>query len=228
MVAAGPNADAESRIAALCAERDALARQLQESREREAMLSNELQHRVRNVMAVIRSIFSRTLETSESIDDVAMHFPGRLDALARYQAQSAALAVSQSFDLATMICDELVVFAAAGDPRVTINGPDVRLPQRHAATLGLALHELTANAVKFGALSDQQPRGRLGIAWGRAGDRVTLDWIETGVSVVAAAPAPIGFGRDYIEYGLPYQTGAATRFAILPGGVRCRIELAIE
>jgi len=228
MTKAGPIAETDDRMDSVLAERDALAEALQKSREHEALLSNELQHRVRNTLAVIRSIFSRTVETSGSIDEIAMHFPGRLDALARYQAQSATLHREQTFDLATMIFDELVVFAADDYQYLTLDGPEVRLPARYAAPLGLALHELTTNSVKFGALSDQHARARLSIVWERTRTGVVLEWSESGVAIVNSAPAPTGFGRDYIEQALPYQVRAQTKFEILPGGIKCRIELTFD
>ncbi|AOH83209.1 hypothetical protein AWL63_03690 [Sphingomonas panacis] len=228
MPEAAPVGESRDQLDAVRAERDRLARDLAASREREAVLANELQYRVRNALAVTRSIFSRTIETAESVEDVAMHFSGRLDALARYYAQSTAFLRAQVFDLEAMVRDELTVFASSADPRVAIIGPDVKLRSAQAGVLGLALHELTSNSVKFGVLSDQHSGGRLSIEWTLDGDRVTFAWLETGVGIVASAPIASGFGRDYIEQALPYQIGADTRFEVLPGGVQCRIAIILN
>lgn len=228
MPEAEPVGESGDRLAALRAERDILARDLAASREREALLVNELQHRVRNALAVVRSIFSRTIETAESIEAVAMHFSGRLDATARYHARSVALLSVQTFDLEAMVRDELMVFASSADPRVVIVGPDVKLLSPQAGVLGLALHELASNSVKFGVLSDQHSNGRLTIEWTQDEDRVVLAWIETGVGIVASAPRASGFGCDYIKHALPYQIGAETQFDVLPGGIRCRIAFALN
>ena len=66
---------------------------------------------------------------------------------------------------------------------------------------------------------DMPQGGKVAIDWWREGDDLVLRWRETGVPIVRAAPIPFGFGREYIEQGLPYQIGAETSFAIEPGGV---------
>ena len=95
--------------------------------------------------------------------------------------------------------------------------------------LALAVHELATNSVKFGALSGGG--GRLAVRWSIAAEeprRLSIEWIETGVAVVAAAPIHSGFGREYIEQALPYQLDATTSFELRPGGLTCRISLMPE
>ena len=100
-------------------------------------------------------------------------------------------------------------------------------------TLALALHELTTNAVKYGALKAKN--GRLAVRW-RAEvapqDRTTwihVDWKERGIeaSQSSAKPGRIGSGRRLIENALPYQFGARTSFAIEADGVHCTIALPV-
>lgn len=211
----------------IIAERDELAAALAASRRREDLLVEALHHRVRNTLAIVRSMFSRTVESAPSLDHVVIHLPGRIDTLARYQARSAVLP-DPAFDLETMVCDELMVFAAAADPRVTVSGPEVRLTLRQAESFALALHELAANSIKFGVLAAPAGSGRLTIAWTLAGDRLAFAWTEEGVAVVSAAPIARGFGREYIEQALPYQLGAETSLELIPGGISCRIAVAVE
>jgi two-component sensor histidine kinase len=208
------------------AERDALAAALDASRQREELLTGAPLHRLRNMLALIRSIFLRTVEAGDSLEHVASHFPGRLDTLARYQVRPVSLS-EPAFDLDTVIVDELMVFAAADDARVTVSGPEVRLSWDQAQAVALALHELTANSIKFGVLSNPDGAGRLSIGWTLDGDRLNFEWEESGVAVLAAAPIPTGFGREYIEQALPYQIDAETMFEIRPGGIRCRIALTV-
>lgn len=224
MTDAGSRSDDPLRRA--LAERDALARELDAGRSREEVLIGAPLHRMRNMLALIRSIFLRTVEAGDSLEHVASHFPGRLDTLARYQVRPVSLA-EPAFDLATMIADELIVFAAGDDARVTVEGPEVGLSWDQAQAFALGLHELAANAIKFGVLSDPQGSGRLKISWTLERDRLNFEWAERGVAILSPAPIPTGFGREYLEQALPYQIDAETSFEILPGGVRYCIALTV-
>lgn len=191
---------------------------------RERALRAELQHRVRNMLAVVRSVFSRTADTYDAADDIADHFKGRLDALARSQTW-ATESDRHAIDLEALILEELLAAAAADDPRITIRGPAVRLSGKSAESIALAIHELVTNSVKFGVLSHAGDRGGLRIEWRLAARELDLVWRETGVTVLSAAPLRSGFGRDFIENSVPYQVDAATSFAIEPGAISCRIRM---
>ena len=84
------------------------------------------------------------------------------------------------------------------------------------------------NAIKFGALSTGDKRRRLLINWTCKDGRLTLDWQEEGVPVIASEPMCWGFGRDFIERALPYQAAATTRFELKPGGLSCAIEIPLH
>jgi two-component system CheB/CheR fusion protein len=197
--------------------------------ERQRLMTAELQHRVRNVLAVVRSLAARTLESSEDLESFAAHFDGRLSALARTQAVLARRSHAD-VDLDELVREELLSHGAHEGGQVRIVGPPVRIPQRMAETLSLALHELATNAVKFGALS--QPKGRLAVVWrlpeGGGVRRLVLDWRESGVGLIDTAPVRTGFGRDLIERGLPYDLGAVTSLAFASGGAHCTIDLPFE
>lgn len=207
------------RVRLLASERDRAA-----ALEREAVLRNELQHRVRNMLAVIRSIFSRTVAAGGSLDEVADHFRGRLDVLARYQ-QGYIRDLARPTDFETMVRDELQDFRFGDDPRIDMAGPPLQLSVDVAQLLGLALHELVTNSLKFGALATDT--GRLKIRWNGKGGKLSLTWEESGVSVVAPAPLHYGFGREFLEQALPYQLTAAVTFQLRPGGVICNITLPL-
>ncbi|HUD95323.1 sensor histidine kinase [Sphingobium sp.] len=187
----------------------------------------EFHHRIRNQLAVVRSIFSRTIETAETLEHVADHFPDRLNTVARYQAQLS-LTSEVGLDLEMMVCDELITVASANDPRVLIEGSEVRIGHDQASALALGIHELMINSVKYGVLASMDGHGSLRIGWALRDRRLTFYWTETGVSVVASAPIPERFGRKYIEQALPYQLEADTSFEIMPGGVRCTIAFTID
>ncbi|WP_326522732.1 PAS domain-containing protein [Sphingomonas sp.] len=197
--------------------------------ERQQLLVAELQHRVRNILTVVRSVFGRTVEAGGDVEQVGDHFKGRLDALARTQ-----VVVTQSatglVDLENMIRDELLSVGVSDGPKLAIEGPDVALPSKEAEAIGLALHELTTNALKYGAL--RQDAGKLLISWKINSDygiedRLVLTWTEQGVPAVPLKPSREGFGRELIEEALPYRLGAETKLEFRGGGVCCTISLPL-
>jgi two-component sensor histidine kinase len=198
-------------------------RELRLTQAREKSLTGELQHRVRNMLAVVRSVFSRTADAYDVVEEVADHFQGRLDALARSQTRM--FDAELGIELEDILRDELLAAAAADDPRVTLRGPAVRLIGNTAQVLGLAMHELVTNSIKFGVLSLAASKGNLLIEWSLVEERLDFVWKETGVTVISSAPLRIGFGREFIEKSLPYQTDAATSFVIRPGAIICRIQV---
>jgi two-component sensor histidine kinase len=185
--------------------------------------TDDQQHRIRNMLAIMRSVFARTVEKGASLEDVAAHYQGRFDTISPFLVGAAANG-QEGYDLETLIWDELLRYPVGGDDNVEISGPSERLPHSIAQPIALALHELVTNAVKFGAL--ETPRqGRLAIDWRRDNGDLVLRWRETGVPIVGLAPLPFGFGREFIEQGLSYQIGAETSFTIEPGGVECLIRI---
>jgi len=195
---------------------------------RQNLLLGELQHRVRNILGVVRSIVAQTVRTSDGLEALAAHLDGRLQSLARVQNVFTRSAEA-SVDLEEIVRDELLSVGARED-RVSISGPTVRLRREAAETLALAVHELTTNAVKYGALA--LDRGRLTVEWrimnASDGPRLSLDWREEDVRLLDTQPARYGFGRELLERGLPYELGATTHLEFLPGGIRARIELPVS
>lgn len=199
--------------------------ELRQLQERQALLVSELQHRVRNMLTIVRSVFDRTIETGGSMEDIEEHFRGRLDALARTQ-----VVVAQNpdgvIDLENLIRDELLSIGVSDGPAIRIAGPDVSLPLVTAEPIGLAIHELTVNSLKYGAL--KVPNARLEIAWRLDldhgdGQKLNLSWTERGVPAINPCPARQGFGRELIEEALPYRLGAETQLEFRGGGVHCTI-----
>lgn len=196
--------------------------------ERYVRIATELQHRARNILFVIRSVFVRTAEATQDRADMIDHFRGRLDALARTQV-SVTRHPDGSADLESLIRDELVSVGATDGTQVELSGPDVALSLSLAEAMGLVIHELTTNSLKFGAL---RGNGHVAIRWHvdveHNGQRV-LDfaWTESGVPVVSATPGREGFGRELIEEALPDRHGATTSFTVRGGGVHCSIRLPL-
>lgn len=202
--------------------------EMRQLEERHRMLLTELQHRVGNILTAVRSVFTRTLDGGGTLEDIANHFRGRLDALARTQAVVTRTA-ARDVDLEDLIREELLAVGVGDGAGVTIAGPDVRLPALAAEVLGLATHELAINSVKYGAL--KVARADLDIHWAVDADagkrRLRLVWHERGVPVVPVSPDHHGFGRELIEEALPQRLGAETTMEFLAGGVRCTIVMPL-
>ena len=208
-----------------------LLRDLTERKKAEAhqkMLLAELQHRVRNTLAVVRSIARRTAETSDTVEGYAAHFEGRVSSFARTQGM-VTRSLDTSVDLEELVRDELLAHAARDESQVHVEGPRLRLRPKAAEVLGLALHELATNAVKYGALSGAG--GRVGVVWhvgGKDGARVLdLVWQESGTRPSRVADRRRGFGTELIERTLRYELDAQARLEFTPDGVRCAITVPL-
>jgi PAS domain S-box-containing protein len=199
---------------------------LRASEERAKLLLGELQHRVRNTLSVIRSITRRTAETSQSVEDYAMHLDGRINAFARVQT-AVARDPAAGLDLTDLVADELLTYVAHDGEQVRIAGPAVRLKPKAAETFGLAVHELATNAVKHGALSS--PDGRIRVTWrvhnGTDPPRLVFEWKESGTPNRTPRRKRRGFGTDLLERTLTYELKAKTVQTFEPDGLRCTIEL---
>jgi two-component sensor histidine kinase len=223
----GADALAETRVelARVRADLEAANLALVTARLNAVALEAEPLHRVRNVLAVVRSIFSRTIESADTLESAANHFRGRLDTLAQYQLYASP---AQGFYLEDMIRDALLAFAAFDDPRIELTGPEVCLIGRHAEGIGLALHELVTNSIKFGMLSPAQKGGHLKLAWTVTDNLLCFEWLETGVTILSSAPMRTGFGRKYIEDALPYQLGAKSSFDFAAGRLLCTMIVPLK
>jgi len=196
-----------------------------EDRARWAAIA-ELQHRVRHVLSLVRSLINRTSESNGS-PEYAAHLEGRIAALSRAQA-FLMHEPRQGVDLATLAEAEIAALAPP-DRRVKIRGPRVRLLAKATETLGLALHELAHNALKFGALASAT--GRIQLTWTEDLERdppmLMLEWLESGVQIATPIPTHRGFGRDLIERTVPYELRGSSHFGFEPGGIRCVFEVPL-
>lgn len=195
---------------------------------RQQLLIAELQHRTRNLLALVRSIAAQTQRRSTSLDEFTARFGARLAALSRVQSLLSS-GEGAAVSLVDLVAGELGALGAKPDgDRIVIRGPEIELSSKAVQVLALALHELATNAVKHGALAQEQ--ARLEMLWQvPAGQPVLiLHWAETGVVLPPHFADTRGFGRQLIEQALPYDLGAETRFAFAPDGVRCEIRLPLD
>jgi PAS domain S-box-containing protein len=204
--------------------------ELRTLQDRQEMLLKELEHRSRNLLAVIQALAAQTLRSGKEPNEVFGDFQERLQALARVQgllSQSG----NESVAIRSLVDAEFAALAPDAQARVTRSGGlDVVLPGVAAQILALVLHELTTNAVKYGALGQHQ--AALSVDWRvRTEDGrpvVVIDWTETGVAMPAGgAPQRHGLGRRLIERASPHQLGGEGRFAFAPDGVRCTLKIPL-
>jgi PAS domain S-box-containing protein len=189
-------------------------------------LLGELQHRVRNILGMVRALVRGSTEDREGIDDFVAHLVGRLDAMARTQVMLTRGA-GTGIDLEGLLRDELQAYAT-GAKNWSIEGPAVSLPAKAAESLSLAVHELTTNSVKYGTLSGS---GFLSVSWrtyaAEGTDWLEFFWKETGL-VGPVGEVRQGFGTELIERRVPYELEGEASLEITPEGARARIAFPLK
>lgn len=208
-------------LAASSIVRDITDRRAAEQR-RETLVS-ELNHRVKNSLAVVQAIVSQTLRGEVTLAEARTAIGTRLAAFARAHD----LVVGSDWlgtDLASVVAATIEPHQGEA-PRFTVSGPYLPLTPQAAVTFSLALHELCTNAAKYGALS--VPEGRVDIGWtiSGAGDgaRFTWTWTERGGPPVAK-PDHRGFGSSLIERVLPMELNGAVRVGYPDTGLVCVLD----
>ena len=200
--------------------------QRKRAEQRQAILLAELQHRVRNILAMTRSIARRTGETSSSVQAYAQHLEGRISALARTQALLTRDPDS-GVDLCNMLLEEFRS-QAAPECQYQLSGPDIRLAPKAAEVLTLAIHELTTNSVKYGALGERE--GALSVTWRQAskpeGKSLVLEWEESGLTLTETPPRR-GFGTELITRRVPYELQGSGSLEFHGNSLHARIEFPL-
>lgn len=188
-------------------------------------LLRELVHRSKNLLAVVQAMARQTAAGAPSLDAFQRKFAARLQAL----SMAHDLLVSQDWRGASM--RELVraqlaycMDVSEGDvaARATIDGPKIMLKPEAAQNIGLALHELATNALSYGALS--RPEGFVTFSWRIAGERLNIEWRESGGPSVAAAPRE-GFGHKVVKRLVAQALDGETTMHFPPEGLVWRLSI---
>lgn len=194
-------------------------REVRDYLERETELRLELNHRVKNILASVISIFQMTRRGADTVDGLAEDFAGRLTALSNVHS----VVFNAGGDEAPLndIIDATVApYRVEGRSNIKTVGPDILVPRGVGTTLALCLHELATNAIKYGALS--RPEGQIALTWELSTDPdpiLTITWTESGGPPVVE-PARVGYGTRYMRSALTSVFGERPEFVFDPKGFR--------
>ena len=193
--------------------------------ETQELLVNELNHRVKNTLAIVQALAQQTMRHAPGPKEFVKSFSGRLDALARAHSL-----LSESTwkwaEFSKLLAEELLL-GGETDIRIATSGPLVLLDPQHALNVGLILHELATNARKYGALAT--PQGQLQVNWTvkRNGERsIDLEWVEKS-SPSLIKPLSSGFGTSFIQQ-LVTPDGGYAHMTQTADGIRWDIRLAFR
>ncbi|WP_230532469.1 sensor histidine kinase [Microvirga roseola] len=192
--------------------------------ERQRLLTNELNHRVKNTLTTVQAIVSQTLRSKASTREAQAAIEQRLKALARAHD----VLTREHWEGARphdIVAQAIEPFAGGDESRFHFCGPEVRLLPGTALAIAMALQELATNAVKYGALSCSH--GRVHLTWsvsGSAGERrFNLQWEEKDGPPVKT-PSSRGFGTRLIERSLAQDLDGKVKVAFAETGVVCTVD----
>jgi light-regulated signal transduction histidine kinase (bacteriophytochrome)/CheY-like chemotaxis protein len=198
---------------------DLAARERRNAQERQELMIAELNHRVRNILSLVRGLVARSKDTATSTEEFASVLGGRIQALARAHDQITNLNWAP-VALKSLVESEAGAYLGSRADRIRLDGPDVALDPKAFATLALVVHEMMTNSAKYGALADST--GQVEVIWKvDRGSSLVIDWKESGGPPVQP-PSRRGFGTTIIERSVPFDLkgDAEIRFDLL--GVQAR------
>jgi len=197
-----------------------------QAEEQTTLLLGELDHRVKNILAVVSAVVTQTLKTNSSPEGFADAIEGRVAAIARAHSMLTEHDGRAGASLHDLVLTEFEPYRDGHN--ISVEGVDIALKPQPGLSLAMAIHELASNAAKYGALST--PAGRLSVSWtvgGAARDMLSFRWLETGGPPIAGPPAQRGFGTTLIERTLTHELDATVKQEFLSSGLRCAIDLPL-
>jgi two-component system CheB/CheR fusion protein len=197
---------------------------LSQAEERQRVMVAELNHRVRNMLAVVMGVAQHTMQGDRPAAEAGEIFLGRLNALAH-----AHTLVSreewQVVPLRDILEAELAPYLLAGKERVRLDGPEIPLGPKAAVALGMAAHELGTNAAKYGALSTTG--GCVEVRWQAEGGRLVVEWRELDGPPVET-PRAESFGTALVKRQIEYELSGEVELAYLRDGVRVCMAIPLD
>ncbi len=198
-----------------------------QAEDHQRLLIDELNHRVKNMLAIVQGIAMQTLRGDAATPEARSALEQRLGALAATHK----LLTRESWadvSIHDVVCDAVEPFQDGGD-RIAVEGLPLKIAPKTAITLALALHELATNAGKYGALSNA--RGTVAIRWSTSQDqgepRLEFTWTESGGPAVEP-PSRRGFGTRMIERGLAAELGGQVNIDYKPTGLVCTVRAPLR
>jgi light-regulated signal transduction histidine kinase (bacteriophytochrome) len=198
---------------------DLAARERRNAQERQELMIAELNHRVRNILSLVRSLVAQSKDNTSSTEEFASVLGGRIQALARAHDQITSLNWAP-VALKSLVESEAGAYLGSRAGRIRLDGPDIALDPKAFATLALVVHEMMTNSAKYGALADST--GQVEVVWKvDRGSSLVIEWKESGGPPVQP-PSRRGFGTTIIERSVPFDLkgDAEIRFDLL--GVQAR------
>jgi two-component system CheB/CheR fusion protein len=226
MITATPLLDEAGKVrGGIAAIADITERTVAEARQQE--LLHELQHRVKNIIATVSALASRTLRADAGAPSFVEALQGRLRGMALTH-ELLSRGNWRGALLGELVETALRSHVALDGTTAGVDGPEVLMSPGATATLGMVFYELATNAVKYGALA--VPGGHLDVAWQIGGSgsahRVVLNWTESGGQPVAPDVAP-GFGVNFVKRSVEYELQGKAAMAPAPGGLRWTLEFPV-
>lgn len=183
------------------------------------LMLGELQHRVKNILANVRSVAAATIDRSASLDEFRSAYLPRLQSMSR--AQDLLLSGIEGLaDLGDIVREELAAHGWPEDGRVRLERQPIGLTRTQAQTFAMVIHELATNAVKHGAFA--HPGGRLAVEWSSGHGEIALAWRESGLEDVRP-PRRRGFGTEMIEQSIEYVLSGQCELDLREDGLCCRL-----
>ncbi|GGD92293.1 hypothetical protein GCM10011515_09990 [Tsuneonella deserti] len=194
-----------------------------EASEAQKLLINELNHRVKNTLAIVQGLAAQSFRNIDAAADGLKALDARLNALAAAHS----LLTERNWEAARLkdtIRSAVQATLGSEADRVTLVGPALSLPPQTTVSLAMLVHELSTNALKYGALANAE--GKIDVRWQVTGEpgkrRLEIDWRESGGPPVVQ-PARRGFGTRLIERGLSAEGSAKTSIDFHPLGLHCTV-----
>jgi two-component sensor histidine kinase len=186
------------------------------------LLINELNHRVKNTLAIVQGIAHQSFKGADVPSDARKAFLDRLSA----HAAAHNLLTQANWEVVSLhaLAHEIVRAARPERERFLLQGPQILLQPKQALTLGMALHELCTNAIKYGALSNES--GCVAVEWSVQevpAQQLRLTWRERNGPPVKP-PQRRGFGTNMVEQGLAKELAGKVTMDFKPGGFVCTLE----
>jgi PAS domain S-box-containing protein len=195
--------------------------------ERRLDVVKEMHHRVQNVLAVVQALARQTVRQSNCLESFAKAFADRIAALAATH-NILVKDHGQGVLLGDLLRAETAPFGAERGTQVSLCGPDLILPPRLITPMGLVIHELTTNAVKYGALADED--GRVAVFWtvttDKGGTCLSMAWSECS-STVLEVPSDAGFGSQLIARMIENDLNGEVEFQWRSEGLTCLIRIPL-